>query len=321
MTDRPNHDVPQRILALRGKFLRTDAHCRFEQLFDDLLSRRRAEIEAGIVEEARGIALIGASGSGKSTAVRQLLARHESLVLSNPETARADVISLAVPTPATAKFVGMTTLEALGLQLRRDRTAQTIWTMVKDHLRERQTLFLHYDEAQDLSLHQTPKELTSIVNTLKSLLQNPDWPVGLILSGTPELSSIINHDPQLARRIYPVEIPRLSAAIDSDPVTGLIVKYADAAGLEASPGVLTRDFSARLIHAADREFGLLVEMTIGAIEEAMKGRRTALEIGDFTWMFRRRSGCIDGLNPFVVDDFERIEPRRLLAGVTGGDVR
>ena len=135
------------------------------------------------------------------------------------------------------------------------------------------------------------------------------------------MSAIINHDPQLARRIYPVEIPRLSAAIDSDPVTGLIVKYADAAGLEAGPGVLTRDMSARLIHAADREFGLLAEMTIGAVEEAMKSGRTVLEIGDFTGMFRRRSGCIDGLNPFVVDDFDRIEPRRLLAGLTGGDVR
>jgi hypothetical protein len=223
-----------------------------------------------------------------------------------------DVASLPVPTPATLKFVGQTTLAALGFQLRRERTAQTIWQMVKGHLHERQTLFMHYDEAQDLAAHQTPKELTSVVNTLKSLMQHPIWPVGLILSGTSELKTIINHDAQLARRVYPIEFPQLDLALDADRVLRLLWQYTERAGLAPDANMTTIEFAARLIHAGAREFGLLIELIIAALEEAMLANAEVLEMVHFTRMFRKRAGCIDGLNPFIAGDFERIDSRRLL---------
>lgn len=309
--------IPQRVLALRSIFSSNRAYRMFEERFDYLLERRHSEITAGIVAEARSIALIGNSGSGKTTAARHLITCHPELVLNDPASARMDVASLPVPTPATLKFVGQTTLAALGFQLRRERTAQTIWEMVKDHLHERRTLFLHYDEAQDLATHQTPRELISVVNTLKSLMQHPVWPVGLILTGTAELKTIINHDPQLARRVYPIEFPQLDLALDADRVQRLLNLYAQRAGLASSEDVGTTEFAARLIHASAREFGLLIELVIAALEEAMLADSETLRIEHFTVMFRKRAGCIDGLNPFVAGDFERIDSRRLLD--RGGD--
>ncbi|MBK4218083.1 ATP-binding protein [Paracoccus caeni] len=310
MTD--SMTIPQRVLALRSIFAGNHAYRTLEERFGYLLERRRTEIDAGIVAEARSIALIGNSGGGKTTAARHLITSHPGLVLHDPVSSRMDVASLPVPTPATLKFVGQTTLAALGFQLQRDRTAQTIWDMVKDHLQARRTLFLHYDEAQDLAAHQTPKELTSVVNTLKSLMQHPVWPVGLILTGTIELKTIINHDAQLARRVYPVEFPQLDLAFDADRVQRLLHLYADRALLTVAEEVGTPEFAARLIHAGAREFGLLIELVIAALEEAMMGNADALRIQHFTAMFRKRAGCIDGLNPFVAEDFERIESRRLL---------
>lgn len=312
MTDHSNDNIPQRILALRSMFSKNRTYRDFEERFRYLLDHRRAELEAGIVAEARCIALIGASGSGKTTAAEYLFRSQPDLVLHDPDGPRLDLASLQVPSPATLKFVGQTALATLGLELQRDKAAQIIWSMVKAHLEARQTLFMHFDEAQDLIRHQTPKELNAVVSTLKSLLQHKSWPVGLILTGTAELKTLINHDPQLARRVYPIEFARLNVLLDSDRILKILKRYADAAGVALSDGLLTPDMAARLAHAADREFGLMIEMIIAALEEAIEAEATELGMGHFTAMFRKRTGCVDGLNVFVVDDFERIEVRRLL---------
>ena len=184
--------------------------------------------------------------------------------------------------------------------------------MVKGHLKDRQTLFLHFDEAQDLIRLQTPKELNAVVSTLKSLLQHKSWPVGLILTGTEDLKTVINHDVQLARRVYPIEFIRLNAALDHNRILKTLSRYADAAGLPPSPGIMTPELAARLTHAADREFGLLIEMIVASLEQAMNAGDAELGVGHFAAMFHHRTGCINGLNVFVADDFERIDPRKLL---------
>lgn len=317
MNDLSKLNVPQRVIDLRSVFSGTRAYRQLETQFRSLFEHRRAQLDAGIVAEARAIALIGASGSGKTTAAMRLISTQADLVFDETdgkETGQCEIVSLTVPTPATLKFVGQTTLEGLGFPLKRDKPAQIIWGMVKDHLQERRTLFLHFDEAQDLALHQSPREFKSVVNTLKSLLQHRSWPVGLILSGTSELKAILNHDPQLARRVYPIEFPRLHPAGDNERVTQLLVKYGHRAAVTLSDEVLVPDLAARLIHAADREFGLLIEMIISTLEEAMVAGDTDVRIHHFVAMFRKRAGCIDGLNPFLVEDYERINTRTLLDG-------
>ncbi len=72
------HTTTQRIADLRGHFIR---HERFEPLqarFRPLVEKRFADIAAGRSTDAHGIALSGASGTGKSCAVAQLLATARS---------------------------------------------------------------------------------------------------------------------------------------------------------------------------------------------------------------------------------------------------
>jgi Bacterial TniB protein len=177
-----------------------------------------------------------------------------------------------------------------------------IWGLVRSRLSIRRVLFLHLDEAQDLLRHQSAKELESVVRTLK---------VALILSGMPELKDLLNHDPQLARRFFPVEFPRLHRSGDIDRVIGMVKFYAEKADL-GSLNVNTKDFAARLIHAADCEFGLSIELVIAAIEEALLADSASLSNMHFAEAFKIRSGCIAGLNPFLADSFERIDARALL---------
>ncbi len=313
MTDQ---SITTKLLSLRGIFADSPAFHQLQEQFHHLLEMRRAENEAGIFGEARGIALIGASGSGKTTAVNRLLRTYERPQETDQRSDICEVLSFTVPSPATLKFVGQTGLQAIGYPLRRDKTSQIIWEMFREHLHARRTLFLHLDEAQDLATHQTPREMQSVINTLKSLMQNKQWPVGLILSGMPTLKEMLNHDEQLGRRVFPIEFQKLNAQRDAELVLSTVAYYSGHIDLSIAQGVTSHEFAARLIHAADGEFGLMIECTIAAIEDALRAQESKLRARNFRNAFERKSGCLDGLNPFVAEDFERIDARQLLGGVT-----
>lgn len=92
MTDL-NSSVAQKIVSLKGVFAQHHAFEHLQSEFRLLLDRRRAELAAGVVHEARGIAVICASGSGKTSAVARLLSHTPGLIIDEPGTARTEVIS------------------------------------------------------------------------------------------------------------------------------------------------------------------------------------------------------------------------------------
>ncbi len=267
----------------------------------------------GTINNARGIVLVGQSGSGKTTAIRELIRKNKSLLQTDPTQDICEFFSLQVPSPATMKFVGAATLRALGYPYSGDKQGPAIWDQVKVQLKLRQTCFLHLDEAQDLARYQTDKERQSVVNTLKSVMENSLWPTGLILSGMPDLKKIVNQDPQLARRLYPVEIGRLHAVRDVEPVLDIVQKYVARAKVKARSCVRNESFAKRLMHAADYEFGLMTEITVQSLSKALfnEGFEAQLQLRHFADVFFDRSAAIDALNPFIAEDFARIDPRQI----------
>lgn len=300
----------QKVADLRARFI---LHERFEPLqarFRLLLEKRLADIAAGRSADAHGIALSGASGTGKSCAVAQLIARAKA-ELARSSCPDATIISLRVPSPATLKFLGQMILRALGYNLSAERQAWYIWDLARHQLRQRRVLFLHLDEAQDLSSRGTTSELNAVASMLKTLMTDPDWPVGILLSGTEELERVLNHDPQLARRMDAVHFAPLSPVAHAPDVTGLIGDYATRAGLSAAPDSQSLALAERLIHAAAFQFGLVIEITIAAIEVALLEEATVLEARHFELAYEHRSSCSDAFNPFIVTDYQRIDARKV----------
>lgn len=304
--------IGETITGLRSVFIRHDRFTQLENEFDRLLCQRRAAMKAGSVCEASGLAIIGGSGSGKSTALRWLFSKHKDLVPLSEETETADVASFLIPSPATLKYVGQSCLEGLGYPLRRNCTAGYIWSLVQNSLRQRRTLFLHLDEAQDLHINQNKSEQQAVINTLKSLMQNKKWPTGLILSGMPSLKNLLNQDAQLARRMSVLNFSPLDPTTHLKPVCQLVKTYADAAKLPVKSELLSPPFARRLLHAAAYEFGLVVELIIGAIEDALINNKLEFGQQQFAGAFRRRSACIDDLNPFMREDFTAIDARLVM---------
>ncbi|WP_186827041.1 hypothetical protein [Shimia ponticola] len=72
-----------------------------------------------------------------------------------------------------------------------------------------------------------------------------------------------------------------------------------------------------MLHAADYEFGLLTELivqaTVMCLTEETTGRELA--VGHFAKTYHRRSGAPGGLNPFLAENFEHIDVRKLLEPV------
>lgn len=301
------------ISELRAQFVVHEGYERLRHEFDILLHRRRADLAAGRSAEARGIVLVGASGSGKSTAIQRLLRRHPDAEFLSPDRLEADVASFLIPSPATLKSVGLACLSGLGYPLRRERTAMMIWDLVQTHLRSRRVLFLHLDEVQDLHVNRAASERQAVVNTLKSVMQNAAWPVGLILSGTNPLKDLVNLDPQLSRRLIPVELAPISTVAHGREIATVLVSYAARADLPLAtdlPG--NSDFISRLIHAGADELGLVIETIVGGIEEALLSRASQLDAEVFRRAFERRAGVPDALNPFVADDWRAIDARLLM---------
>lgn len=304
-------EIGRTISSLRAKFVSNDRFDELAEQFDLLLYRRRADLEAGRQSEARGIVLTGNPGSGKSTAINRLFSRHVDLSVLSMDREQADIVSFQVPSPATLKFVGQSCLRGLGYPLSRDRPANVIWQLVQHHLKQRRTLFMHLDEAQDLSPHRGTNEVQSVVNTLKSIMQNSEWPVGIILTGTGSLRALVNHDPQLSRRLLPIEFRPICWSSHGKSVKGVIRGYSKSASLMCSDEVLKPELVKRLIHSGSEELGLVIELVISALEEALIREQSEITVDAFAQAFKRRSGCVDALNPFIAEDWRAMDARLL----------
>jgi hypothetical protein len=172
---------------------------------------------------------------------------------------------------------------------------------------------LHFDEAQHLA-GDRKKELQGIGDTLKTRLQHPVWSVALVISATPEFKLVLDQDQQLARRITPIVIERLSPASNAGQVLTALRRYVDRAGIEVSDFIKGREFTNRLIAAGDRYFALICTIIVDAIKEALIVGRNTLDNSHFAEAFRRRSGSTDGFNPFLARNYQDIDVRRLLEG-------
>lgn len=306
--------IAERIAELQGYFFRHERFLPLEQRLTLLIEKRLVDIRSARAREAHGIALLGASGTGKSCAIAQLITKMHTKFGQDRLTDQA-IVSLRVPSPATLKFVGHMLLRELGYNLSAERQAWYIWDLARHQLRERGVLFLHLDEAQDLSSRGTKHQLNSVASMLKTLMTDGDWPVGILLSGTLELGDILNHDSQLARRMDTVRFDPLCLAANTSDIQELVAAYSSRASLTLTNEAVDLRFAERLIHAAAFQFGLVIEITIAAIEAAYLSGSTVLTKNHFARAFEVRTACPDAFNPFIADDYYKIDARRVFGGM------
>ena len=305
-------EIHRRLALLRAEFVRNKPYHMLSDQFDRQLQRRRAVQSLELVEEARAIAVIGAPGSGKSKLVTRVLDQHPDLTSPKQGDEMIDYISILVPTSETMKGLGSILLEKVGYGSERKGTSTSdTWRQVYTLLKNRNTHYIHLDEAQHLIASPNKNVREGVVDRLKTLLNNDTWPVGLILSGTPKVLEMLNSDPQLGRRIDVVKLPAISWASHAKEVRALIYVYAEKAGVSVCEDLDIDDLVPRLIHAGANEFGNSIFMLVLALEDALLSGATVLSKDHFAEVFRRKADCVPALNIFIARDFLSIDAREV----------
>ncbi|KLK93103.1 hypothetical protein AA309_11125 [Microvirga vignae] len=316
---------------LRGRYVRTDSDETLRKAFDPLFRRNESgavipePMLFGIDQETRGIIVTGATGAGKSTLLKRLLSEHPAFPGFGVKGAECRILSVKVPSPATLKSLGLEILKATGWNTRTNRPEWAIWNDVHHRLIALGITVLHLDEAQNVGLNRSTDAIKQICANWTSLLQQPN-PIVLILSGVEELLDLTRTDGQTFRRFRKIHLGPISAAADAKRMSKIVSDYAKLAGIV--PPSEEGDLIARLIHAAQSQFGVAIEIAIDAIEQALFDEQTlsdeqALPPGDtqlsvshFAAAYARREGCEIKDNVFLARNWASI---RVNASHNGGE--
>jgi len=302
--------VAERLAPVRRRHVRTERDEEIRELFDDCLAALKVDTGEDLRAEARGLMVVGESGAGKSRLLERLFLEHPELPGYAKTGSGCPLVTVRVKSPASLASLGSELLKAMGYPLARDKKRWEIWRLVQTQIVRQGILAIHIDEAHDI-LKTNAAEIEHIIDTFKTLMQDPHWPIILILSGTPELVRIANTDRQLGRRLSVYELHSIAAATHGEDIAELVADYAEKAGLRTS--FVDRDaLAARLIHAAANQFGATLELTFRAIRESFKEDAQALTVEHFARAYGKWTNCPSVMNPFVVDDWRTLDTKKLL---------
>jgi hypothetical protein len=301
---------------VRAKYIRSNRDAALEEgvdfLIERIVTRRNPDGAATDANrrEGRALVVLGESGAGKTTAVTRVLSRHLAFPGYGVKGSGCLLVTVSVRGPCSLKQLGRQLLAALGYPLVADRTKDMVWEMVRARIEKLGVRVIHFDEIQNVTTTATVDEAIKIRNTLKSLLNDIDHPVCLIMTGLPEFRPFIGRDFQNVRRSCFISFEPLSPG-DFETVRLTVVGLAEVAVLSVDTDEAD-DIVPRLVHAATRQMGIAIEMIHDAIDNALRCGAKALTLDDFADIFARRTGNASVANPFIANDWEVINCGRML---------
>jgi hypothetical protein len=260
--------------------------------------------------EATGFVIIAESGAGKTKALQHFLQTSAFFKGYGIKDSDCQLIRISAPSPLTLRTLGMAVVRAM-YRTKREYKESEAWPRAYFLLEEKMIFFILIEDIQHV-LHQknNDAEIQEIIDTLKNLMNNQEWPVYLIMTATPEIKPFLELDWQLRRRLKYVEFKPIDAVADFDHLTAAMADY----GKEANVSIVitkNREVLARLCHAANYQMGYAFEIFVDALLVCLGDRRRKLTIDDFADAYSDRSTEPLLLNPFLADDWQSIDCKHI----------
>ncbi|WP_271898500.1 ATP-binding protein [Candidatus Phyllobacterium onerii] len=302
------------ISKVKSTYITSGRDAVLKNSFDDFLEKMFAR-RNGLRDDGRAFFVTGASGAGKTYSIEHLLAENETM---QPQVKSfgtiKPVISVALLGPSTLKILGRSILRQAGYELVQNMEQGEIWDMLPAQLHHRKVLIIHVDETQHmLKQTKTDTERENLAKAFKGVMNYKPWPVSFIMSGMPETTELARLDEQIERRGYYIDLPDIELPESRALVLKIINKSAEAAGLQADK-VVNSDLPERITHAARYRFGRITQVMLEAIQVALKRGDPHLSREHFAYAYLGLSHARghDEMNPFLVDDWERLPPGSFL---------
>lgn len=269
-----------------------------------------AMVKAGDHSAGGIVAVVGDPGAGKTRAVSHALDRIPDL--------RGDgTVRVLAPSPCTSKELGRSILRGLGYELKQQRlTEPEVWHMVRCQLQGCGISFVWVDEAHHAMGRCNHANLMVLRDTLKSLVQQRDWPIGLIVSGLPVVSDLLGGDRQIERRSRTLSFERMTFPAQAPLIREILERLVvGQARMRLHEEVNTEEFLHRLCHAVEGCFGSLVDTCRTAALLAFQrnggrigGDDIVVDLRDFAMAYAGERGCADDQNIFLVKGWQEIDP-------------
>jgi hypothetical protein len=303
------------IETLRVKFMRTEREVRLAEemnlLINNAIQCRDPSLPPSLENraEGRGLALIGPTGVGKTTSLREFFTNHVVFAGYRDPASMSPLLWISAPSPCTLIQLGRRILIKSGYPLERELPAHRLFELAGQRLNAMGKIVLAIEEFQHV-VHNVPeKDQETVADVLKNLLETER--ITLILSGVETLLPFLAFDPQLDRRLTKVFFPRLTPA-DLDLVADMVHAYVEEAGLQVAYAD-SEDLFARLAHASLYALGLSIETTISAIAYCKRKGDATLTRDHFASVYAAKSGKSAPDNPFLAERWHEIVCRTSVA--------
>lgn len=267
---------------------------------------------AGNRVEGKGLCIVAPSGAGKSTLLEETFRAHPAFPSFRVPDKWCPLVGITAPSPSTLGQVGVRLLEVMGFPLNRDLRENQVWFRVRAQMKINNTLFIWLDDLNNVLTMSSEEEAQKVRDTLKDLLNNPDWPVQLIISGIPELLPFFRADKQLRRRFRYLFLGKLAPAEHAAFLQTSLEHYCELAEIKLAVKP-EEDLVGRLLHAGALEMGMCREIAVDAVVEALDRDSRKLERIDFANTFADRHTLSDEQNPFLAPGWQMIDTTRLYA--------
>jgi hypothetical protein len=266
---------------------------------------------AGNRVEGKGICIVAPSGAGKSRLLEETFRDHPAFPnFRDPNDKWCPLVGITAPSPATLGQLGIRLLDVMGYAADRDLKENQAWSRVRSQVKTNQVLFVWIDDLNNVLTMSSEEEIQKVRDTLKDLLNNPGWPLQVIVSGVPDLLPFFRADKQLRRRFRYLFLGKLAPADHAVFLQSSIEHYCELSEIKLAVKP-EEDLVGRLLHAGALEMGVCLEIAVDAVVEALERNSSKLERMDFANTFADRHTLSDDQNPFVAPGWQMIDTTRL----------
>lgn len=233
---------------------------------------------AGTSGRHKGLALIGSSGVGKTTAVRET-ERWLRKTMDLPEDAPTPLPVELITSDTSPKSLLSKVLHALGDPLFSSGTQHSMEARLERFAAHANVAGLALDEFHHVYAGKTQRQTLAITQTCKNIVNVFGKPI--IVMGLDGVDAFIGSSPELTQRFRRkvfIEDPRATRAEDLADIKLLLKEVGRVLPCEEDCQLATPNMLARTLLAADCSFGSLVDLIRRACEfGAMEGvERVAL---------------------------------------------